>query len=82
MSIWGCLPPLGGSGLKFYVPLPIAHPQQSLPPLGGSGLKYWAALSFLYRQSLPPLGGSGLKYLLLGGIKNAPQVSLLLEGVD
>ena len=56
-----CLPPCGGSGLKFQ------HGKRGencdgLPPCGGSGLKSNCGSFCEISLRLPPCGGSGLKW--------------------
>ena len=56
-----CLPPHGGSGLKFYSAM-CRTGIPRLPPHGGSGLKLHSVKRLSVDDSrLPPHGGSGLK---------------------
>ena len=57
-----CLPPHGGSGLKFICAI-LRRYANRLPPHGGSGLKYDLFLRSISPACLPPHGGSGLKFV-------------------
>ena len=50
-----CLPPCGGSGLKFLHAAASTMPPQGLPPCGGSGLKFWMPSATLTHWESPSM---------------------------
>ncbi len=76
-----CLPPHGGSGLKYLDTKQGCSPL-CLPPHGGSGLKLQIHSDLRRGNCLPPHGGSGLKYLIVDSQYKISIFSLPTEGVD
>ena len=77
-----CLPPCGGSGLKWVVP--VRHEITSrLPPCGGSGLKFSTSGNGLdYFTVSLHAEGVDWNYLILELFSVDAKVSLHAEGVD